>query len=279
MKKILCILLFVCMTFCLLQAEVIFSEDFTGTGIWGFDHISDPGGKISGNGQLVYTSGATNQTAYLFKEIDGSTLFASGTGQLQLSYTLDTSNFNMNAGDYNVNTLVGIRTTDSGNRDPFTGSDGGMFDQGIAGYNSVGKTRVSQSLESRFNGGGGTSSDIFLFPSALQIDNIITVSGGGGSAWTMSYVTTITGLGGSTPDSPLIETGSYTFTDNSYYGLQSITGLAVGYLHSSLNEDIPLSPTNSISIDHLTFGVIPEPSSLLLIGMALGGMMIVHRRR
>ena len=135
-----------------LHADVlIYSNSFPGTKPWGFDAIDDPSNQLSGTGELVYNGTVNNKAgdglkAWVTKDIDGSTLFASQTGILELKAKIDLSNYVTTNSDFDGCTLIEIATP--GNKATFTG--GTVYKNSVNGFNNPGEFRFGHYTAIRF---------------------------------------------------------------------------------------------------------------------------------
>jgi hypothetical protein len=261
-----------------LQADVlIYSNDFSGTKPWSFDSIDDPSNQLSGTGELVYNGADVNTKAWVTKDIDGSTVFASETGILELKAKFDLSNYVTTNSDFSGATFVEIATP--GNKASFTG--GCVFKGSLNGFNSPGEFRFGHYTAIRFwatSAGQGNTPSHFIgnkpaFPLVYDLDALIYVASSGGTGdWQITAISDWTGPVDSvgTIGTESLST-TYTRVDTGFSGLQSLTGLRVGYADARLN----FGAGDSVAIDSVELWLVPEPA----IGLAAFGMLLALLRR
>jgi hypothetical protein len=260
-----------------LHADIlIYSNDFTGTKSWGFDSIDDPSNHLAGTGELVYNGADVNTKAWVTEDIDGSTVFATETGILRLKAKFDLANYPTTNSDFSGSTFVEIATP--GNKSSFTG--GCVFKCSVNGFNNPGEFRFGHYTAIRFwataAGQGNTPSHFIgnkpVIPMIYELDAEVYVSGNDVDGWDITAISDWTGPVDSigTIGTETLST-TYSRVDSGFDGLQSLTGLRVGYDDARVN----FGTGDSFAVDNVELWLIPEPSAVL----AVAGLALFLRRR
>jgi hypothetical protein len=148
-----------------------------------------------------------------------------------------------------------------------------IYQTGVGGFNNAGDVRMSSIMAVRFGQGGLANSSVWTLPATNAVYDVVTeltVSGSDAAGWTLDQTTTITGPG--ITGGSLMFNGNYTRTDAGFDGLQSISGIQLGYEPSRSSY----TSGDNVVIDNVSITLIPEPSSGLLLG--LGGLALLCRR-
>lgn len=148
---------------------------------------------------------------------------------------------------------------------------------GLGDYTATGSTSaITLSI-------GGLISAVVGEPLSLDYDFSLILAGSGSVAWSLNTIVTISGFpipGPSSNGGPITSADNGTFTGSrsapSPLTVSNVPWsalLTVNWSGATVGDTLQVSiPTNSIDLT-----VVPEPSSILLVG--LGGVLLTRRRR
>jgi len=249
----------------------VFTSDFSGTQPWNFDSLTDPQTQVGGTGQFEYTGAATNGVSYVEDAFTLAPTFTAETGTLVISGSLDISGIEFGTGDFNKRNFLTIMA-DSGNKGKFDGG-GAILNLGLGGWNNPGEFSLGQDLTVRFWGGGVGQIGNFIPTGVVDFETTLIVSGDDATGWNLDATTTISGGATGSTNS------TYSRTDAGFDGLQSISGIQVGF-DGTTSVSSNFTAADTFIIDDVSVSVIPEPSTYaMLFGLLTLGVAGLRRRR